>query len=331
MFNQLKKSAQWGDLFEGGMRVSVNDCGAESVWLVFGPGLDQNRTSEELKDGFRARFGKACEMVRMQDLFLGVIAGRLSLFDGQGRELAAPRVAYARLSTPVLSLEREITLLRHLEAMGTVLVNPISSVLSCANKFWHLQDLAAAGIPVPDTRTHLDATLESLVASGMPEPCVVKAVRGHRGKQVFLAPDAAMLQGVMGSLRTEVPYLMQDYIASSHGRSLRVVVVDGRAVAAQSHRATGGRMVSNLAQGAEVTVCPGQYPRGEELAIEAARILGIRVAGVDLMFLPSGEFLVCEVNPNVTWNADLTTVTPAIVTACNELLQTGAAMQPDSV
>ncbi|MFF1695586.1 RimK family alpha-L-glutamate ligase [Streptomyces sp. NPDC058257] len=315
-------------LFEGKCAMSDNGCGTEPVWLVIGPGLDQNRVSEELADAFRARFGQACQVVRTQDLFLGISAGRLCLFDGEGRELAAPRVAYARLSTPALSTDREITLLRHLEAMGTVLVNPISSVLSCVNKFWHLQNLAAAGIPVPDTRTHLDAPLEWLVAGGMAEPCVVKSVRGDRGRQVFLATDAAMLQGVLGSLRSEVPYLLQDYIASSHGRSLRVVVVDGRVVEVQARQATDGRMVSNLAQGGEFTVCPGQYPRGEDLAIRAAQVLGLCVAGVDLLFLPDGgEFLVCEVNANVSWGANLTAVTPAIVTACSDRLKTEAVTQ----
>ena len=308
--------------------MSAQDSATGSVWLIIGPGLDQNRVSAELADAFEVRYGQRCRVVNTRELFLGISAGRLLLLDQRGRELSAPRVAYARLSTPGLSTDREIMLLRHLEAMGTVLVNPISAVLSCVNKFWQLQDLAAAGLPVPDTRTHLDAPLGQLVALGVSEPCVVKSVRGHRGNQVFLASDAEMLCGVQGSLRSDFPYLLQDYVAFSHGRDLRVVVVDGEAVAVQSHQAADGRLTSNLAQGGDFTVCPGRYPQAEELAIRAAQVLGLGVAGVDLLFCPDGQFLICEVNANVSWKAHAVAVTPAILAACDRRLQRTAVPQP---
>ncbi|MFJ8311424.1 MULTISPECIES: RimK family alpha-L-glutamate ligase [unclassified Streptomyces] len=260
-------------------------------------------------------------MVGSEELLLGVRGGRLTLHDLDGCELAAPRVAYARVWTPAVSTDREITLLRHLEAMGTVLLNPVDAVLACLNKFWHLQQLALAGLAVPDTQTYANAPLNAAIGTGLPQPCVVKAVRGHRGEQVFLAPDTAMLRGIQGSLDQDAPYLFQEYVAHSHGRDLRVVVVDGRAVATQVRTAVDGDFRSNLALGGTATPCAGRYPHGEELAMRAADVLGLGIAGVDLLFTPGGGFTICEVNANVGWHEQMDhRITPALLAACHARL-----------
>ncbi|MGW1996416.1 ATP-grasp domain-containing protein [Embleya sp. NPDC001921] len=145
-----------------------------------------------------------------------------------GTELAPPRVVYSRMSTPQLSCDVEVTLLRHLQAMGVVLVNPIGALPASVDKFWQPQELALAGLPVPDARTYVTAPMHEAIAAGVPEPCVVKAVRGQRGRKVFLARDATILEDVHGSLADEVPYLFQDYVAYSHGRDLRVTVRNGQ-------------------------------------------------------------------------------------------------------
>ncbi|QTA37050.1 RimK family alpha-L-glutamate ligase [Streptomyces sp. CA-256286] len=289
------------------------------MWLLLGPGLEGDRTKDELAEAFSSVFGSGA-VVYSRDLVLGVAGGALTLSTVSGERVVPPAVVYARLSTPHLSTDREGTLLRHLEAMGSALLNPIGAVLSCVNKFWHLQDLSRHGLPVPDTRTYADAPLTEVIAQGVPEPCVVKAVRGNRGEQVFLAPDAALLREVQGSLRDEVPFVLQEYVRSSHGRDLRVIVVDGRVVTALVRTAMDGGMKSNVHQGGSCTPCPGRYPEGEALAVRAAKVLGLVVAGVDLLFTVDGSFTVCEVNANVSWRPEMSTVTRAIVAACQARL-----------
>ncbi|MEU2242548.1 RimK family alpha-L-glutamate ligase [Streptomyces sp. NPDC018338] len=270
---------------------------------------------------FAAELGHQAAVVHSSQLVLGVEGGRLTLADTSGRRFPAPAVAYARLSTPRLSPDREVTLLRHLAAMGTKLINPAEAVLVAVNKFWHLQQLAAAGIPVPDTRTHTDAPLEQVIDAGVPQPCVVKAVRGHRGRRVFLAADSTSLRGVAGSLDDRHPYLLQRYVAHSHGRDLRVIVVDGVAVAAAVRTAGDDRLVSNLAQGGSHSVCTGLYPDAEALAVEAAGVVGLGVAGVDLLFEADGSFTVCEVNCNPTWRPDMPGIAEAVALACRSRLE----------
>lgn len=259
---------------------------------------------------------------------MGVVGGRLALFDLAGSEVAAPAVAYARIWTPLVSVDREITLLRHLEAMGTVLLNPVDAILACLNKFWHLQQLARAGLPVPDTRTYADAPMEEAILAGVPEPAVVKAVRGHRGEQVFLAPDAGLLRDIQGSLSQSTPYLFQEYVEFSHGRDLRVLVVEGRVAGALTRTAAGGGLRSNLAMGGTSELCAGRYPKGEGLAVRAAEVLGLGVAGVDLLFTPGGGFTICEVNANPGWRDESNDVIQAIVAACLSRLGSAAAAEP---
>ncbi|MEU6344382.1 RimK family alpha-L-glutamate ligase [Streptomyces sp. NPDC046977] len=295
------------------------------VWLLLGHGVEESPVAARLRAALAEEFGPRCAVVRTADLLLGVRTGRLTLHALDGTPVAAPRVVLARMMSPGLGADREITLLRHLEALGAVLVNPIDSVMACVNKVWQLQQLALAGLPVPDTLSYADAPLEAVIdAPGMvPEPCVVKAVRGHRGRRVFLAPDTAMLRDVQGSLRHETPYLFQEYVAHSHGRDLRVVVVDGRAVAAQTRTGDGTGLTSNLARGGTATQVLGRHPRAEALAVRAAEVLGLAVAGVDLLFLPDGDFVLCEVNANVGWTEAMAEVAPAVTAACAARLTRG--------
>lgn len=145
----------------------------------------------------------------------------------------------------------------------------------------------------------------------------MKSVRGHRGNNVFLAPTTAALR----DLCKVVPYLFQEHCTHSHGRDLRVVVADGHAVWAQVRTATDGGLKSNVALGGTTTPCLGLHPEGEDIAVRAAKTLGLSVAGVDLLFRADGGFLICEVNANVAWQEAADPVLPAIIDACRSRLQ----------
>ncbi|QNP68862.1 RimK family alpha-L-glutamate ligase [Streptomyces roseirectus] len=291
----------------------------KDVWLLLGPGAEEQNATGELVTAFPRFFsdrGDRAEVRRTAELLPGVRGGRLELRGLDGEPVEVPRVVYARLSTPTLSTDREITLLRHLELMGAVLVNPVRAFLTCVNKFWQLQELARAGLPVKDTTTYVDAPWASVIDAGVPEPCVVKRVRGNKGQGVFLVSSAALLRDLDGSLRDGCPYVFQTYEEYSRGRDLRVVVVDGRPVASVVRRARRDTFKANISQGGEVSVCTGRFPDAEKLAVRAAAAVGADVAGVDLLFTPDGTFTVCEVNANMGWRPEMTEVTPAVLAAC---------------
>lgn len=250
------------------------------------------------------------------ELVFGVRGGRLFLRTLGGADVPAPKVVCVRQTPGSMHHDREVTLLRHLERMGATLLNPLAAHLVCRNKIWQTQELALAGLPVPDTLSYGTAPLEGVVrVPGLDTPCVVKSVTGHKGKQVFLAPDAHLLRGVSGALAQETPHLFQEYVSHSHGRDLRLIVVDGETVGAAVRTSRNGGLASNIGQGGSAAVCLGEFPEAESLAVRAAGAMGLAIAGVDLLFTSEDSFTVCEVNAVPGWRPQMTAVIPA-VTAC---------------
>ncbi|MGR4878112.1 RimK family alpha-L-glutamate ligase [Streptomyces sp. LARHCF249] len=279
------------------------------MWLLLGPRQYNLGYPEEDVCAFRDAFGP--ESVVMYDrLVMGVDGGQLVLRDLEGRPVRAPSVVYPRLDADV---DCGLSLVSHLEAMGSVVFNSVEARLNCANKFRQLRLLTLAGLPVPDTYCSVHAALPDVANAGVPDPCVVKAVHGSGGSRVFRA-TREMLEDLHGSLRDDVPYVLQRYHGFRPGRDLRVVVVDGRAVAAKVRSSIKG-FKSNVALGGTSEPCLGRYPEGERLARRAAAAVGADLAGVDLLFECDGTFTICEVN-TAPGSKDLPQVTPAIIAAC---------------
>ncbi|MFF4953329.1 RimK family alpha-L-glutamate ligase [Streptomyces chattanoogensis] len=274
------------------------------------------RSTRELAAALAETYGSRFAVWHTDELLLGVQDGRLVLRTLGGADLPAPEVVCVRQVAGPMHNDREVTLLRHLERMGSTLINTVDAQLKSRNKVWQLQELALAGLPVPDTISYATAPLEGVVRSPhLGTPCVVKSVSGAKGGQVFLAPDPHLLSEVAGSLTQEAPFLFQEHVAPSHGRTLRVVVVDGKPVDAVLHTSRNGALAANIAKGGSATLCAGRYPQAEELAVRAARALGLDIAGVDLLFASGDDFTLCEVNAVPGWRPEMTAITPAI-TAC---------------
>ncbi|MCC3769202.1 RimK family alpha-L-glutamate ligase [Streptomyces sp. UNOC14_S4] len=301
---------------------------AADVWLLArehpAPLL---RTTRELAESLGKEYGDRFACWRTDEFVFGVRGGKLFLRTLGGLDVPAPKVVCVRQTPGSMRHDREVTLLRHLERMGAVLLNPLDAHLACRNKVWQLQELALAGLPVPDTLSYATAPLEGVVRMpGFDAPYVVKSVNGYRGKQVFLAPDTLQLRDLTGSLAQAVPLLFQEHVTASHGRDLRVVVVDGKPVGAEVRTSRNGTLVSNLARGGYPTLCLGRYPRAEALAVAAARAVGLVVAGVDLLFAsedPDDEdaFVICEVNSVPGCRPEMTEVVPAILGCVDRALR----------
>lgn len=274
------------------------------------------RSTRDLAAALADVYGPRFAVWHTDELLFGVQDGQLVLRTLGGADVPAPEVVCVRQVAGTMHDDREVTLLRHLEHMGSTLINTADAQLKSRNKVRQLQALALDGLPVPDTLSYATAPLEGVVRSPhLSTPCVVKSVSGAKGEQVFLAPDAHLLSTVAGSLTREAPFLFQEYVSPSHGRTLRVIVVDGEPVDAVLHTSGNGGLAANIAKGGAATRCTGRYPQAEELAARAARALGLDIAGVDLLFATEDTFTICEVNAVPGWRPEMTAVIPA-VTAC---------------
>jgi len=124
-------------------------------------------------------------------------------------------------------------------------------------------------------------------------------------------------------LEREMRPLVQEYIEESHGKDIRALVVGGKVVACMRRRANGDEFRSNFHLGGSVEKVEID-PDFEKIAIKAARILGLEIAGVDLLESERGA-LVLEVNSSPGLEgiekASQVNVAGAVSERLNKLLQ----------
>jgi ribosomal protein S6--L-glutamate ligase len=124
---------------------------------------------------------------------------------------------------------------------------------------------------------------------------VIKLLEGTQGIGVILAPDKRVASAVIETLQsTKQNVLIQRFIAESKGRDIRALVVGDRVIAAMRRSAQGDEFRSNVHRGGttEIVELDEEYRR---VAVQSAQIMGLRVAGVDMLESDDGP-LVMEVN-----------------------------------
>ena len=186
--------------------------------------------------------------------------------------------------------------LRQFELMGSYTPNSAAAIARARDKLRCHQVLAAHGIGLPTTvfGDNPDDTADLLAMLG-PPPHVIKLNEGTQGAGVMLTEKQSASLGAIETLRgLYAHFLVQEFIGEAKGADLRCFVVGDRVVAAMRRQAPKGDFRSNLHRGG--TGSAVRITRAEkEAAVRAARILGLGVAGVDLLRSRRGP-LVLEVN-----------------------------------
>jgi len=189
-----------------------------------------------------------------------------------------------------------VAVLRHMEQLGIWTANTGQGILQSRDKLHASQILARNKIPVPKTtyvRDSIDVEPAIDFVGGL--PVVIKVTQGTQGQGVFLRHTVHESRSlIQGLLLTGKSVLVQEYIAESHGKDIRALVVGDRVVAAMRRKARGREFRSNyhLNGTVEKVDISEEF---EEQAVRAARVLGLNVAGVDLLEGNNGP-LVLEVN-----------------------------------
>ncbi len=187
--------------------------------------------------------------------------------------------------------------LRQFEQLGTFCVNPSHAISVSRDKLRALQVLSRHKIGIPTTLfvRHVSEILPGIERMGGP-PVVVKLLEGTQGIGVILADSTKVAEAIIETLAgpAKMSVLLQQFVAESKGRDVRAFVVGGRVVAAMRRTASGDDFRSNIHRGgsAEVVELDEEYQR---VAVHAAQIMGLRVAGVDLLEGRDGPVLM-EVN-----------------------------------
>ena len=186
--------------------------------------------------------------------------------------------------------------LRQFELMGSYTPNPSDAILRARDKLRAHQLLAAQSIGMPITvfGDNPDDTQDLLSMLG-PPPHVIKLNEGTQGAGVMLTEKPSASRSVVEALRgLYANFVVQEFIGEAEGADLRCFVVGDRVVASMRRQAPEGDFRSNLHRGG--TAEPVQASENEkDVAVRAARSLGLNVAGVDLIRAQRGP-LVLEVN-----------------------------------
>ena len=186
--------------------------------------------------------------------------------------------------------------LRHMETMGMYTVNESIAIARSRDKFRSLQLLARKGIPMPLTgfAQSPDST-EDLIRMVGGAPVVIKLLEGTQGKGVILADSHQSAISIINAFKEmHANILVQEYIQESRGSDIRCFVIGDKVVAAIKRQAKEGEFRANVHQGGRALKVK-LSSQERTIAIAAAKTMGLKVAGVDLVRSSHGP-LVLEIN-----------------------------------
>lgn len=185
---------------------------------------------------------------------------------------------------------------RQFEMMGVFSANESQAIARSRDKLRALQLLAAEGIGLPVTgfaRSTKD--IDGLIEMVNGAPLIVKLLEGTQGVGVVMAETHKAAESVIAAFRQlDANILVQEFIKEAGGADIRAFVVDGKVVAAMKRQGPEGEFRSNLHRGGSASLIK-LSPEERSTAVRSAKILGLRVSGVDMLRSNHGP-VVMEVN-----------------------------------
>jgi ribosomal protein S6--L-glutamate ligase len=189
-----------------------------------------------------------------------------------------------------------LAVVRQFEMMGVYCLNESQAIARSRDKLRSLQILSRHDLGVPPTVFTRQADhVQDCIDRVDGPPVVVKLLQGTQGIGVVLAESKRAASSVIEAFHgLDQNILIQKFIKEAKGADIRALVVGRKVVAAMKRQAVAGEFRSNLHRGGNATKVR-LSPEARRTALAAARVLGLRVAGVDLIESNEGP-MVMEVN-----------------------------------
>jgi ribosomal protein S6--L-glutamate ligase len=185
---------------------------------------------------------------------------------------------------------------RQFEMMGTFSLNESVAISRSRDKLRSLQLLSRKGIGLPVTGfANSPDDSEDLLALVGGAPVILKLLEGTQGKGVVLAETRKAAESVVEAFRgLNADFLVQEFIKEAGGADIRCFVIGEKVVASMMRQAQEGEFRSNLHRGGTSKLIK-ITPEERSTAVRSARIMGLNVAGVDILRSNHGP-VVMEVN-----------------------------------
>ncbi len=187
-------------------------------------------------------------------------------------------------------------LTRHFQSLGVFSLNGASSIAQSRDKLFSLQLLKQNGLDIPTSGfANSPVDTNDLIEMVGGAPLIMKLLEGTQGKGVVLAETRKAAESVINAFKSlKANLLVQEFVKEAQGKDLRCFVIDGKVVAAIERTAAPGEFRANIHQGGTASIV--KISKEERaLAIKAAKVMGLAVAGVDLIRSKKGPLLL-EVN-----------------------------------
>lgn len=187
-------------------------------------------------------------------------------------------------------------LTRHFESMGVYTLNSSQAITQSRDKLFSLQLLLKNGLEIPTTGfAHSPIDTDNLIDMVGSAPLIIKLLEGTQGTGVVLAETKKAAESVINAFKSlKANLLVQEFIKEAESKDIRCFVVNGKVVASIMREAQPGEFRANVHKGAS-TKSIKITPEERRMAIKTTKVLGLDVAGVDLIRSNKGPLLL-EVN-----------------------------------
>jgi len=259
------------------------------VMLARNPGLYSHR---RLVAAAQAR-GHDIDVVNTLHVHMNITSSKPKLRYG-GRDLPIYDAVIPRIGASITHYG--LAVLRQFEMQGVYPLNESVAIGRSRDKLRALQLLAREGIGLPVTAfAHGPRKAEEVLKEVGGVPVVIKLLEGTQGMGVILAETVASAKSIMEAFSAaNVNIMVQEFIHEAGGSDIRAFVVGGEVVAAMQRTGKAGDFRSNLHRGGKAVAMEISAVE-RETAIRSAEILGLNVAGVDMLRSDRGP-VVMEVN-----------------------------------
>ncbi|MBK6947875.1 MAG: RimK family alpha-L-glutamate ligase [Haliscomenobacter sp.] len=237
--------------------------------------------------------GHSMQIIDHTQCVLGMENGKFEVYHGD-LPLSSLDAVIPRIGTSVT--QEGISLISHLELMNVFTSTRSQGLWQARDKLRALQRLQGYGIEIPNTFFPSEGTpLGPIVERPGGLPVVIKMIESTHGIGVMLAETMQNAQSTLDAFhRLNTRVVLQEFIREVSGTDIRALVVNGKPVAAMKRIAQEGEFRSNLHRGGRA-ISVKLTEKERSVVIKAARIMGLDVAGVDLLRSNRGP-LVMEVN-----------------------------------
>jgi ribosomal protein S6--L-glutamate ligase len=238
--------------------------------------------------------GHHIEVFNTLKCYMGIVDSKPAIHYSNGTVITGFDAIIPRIGASITFYGTAVV--RHFEMMGVYSLNSSLAISRSRDKLRSLQHLTRKGIPMPDTAfAHSVMNTSDLIKMVGGAPLVIKLLEGTQGKGVVLTETKSASESVINAFKgLDANILVQQYIKEASGTDIRCFVIGGKVVATMQRKASEGEFRANIHCGGSASKVK-ITAKERNIAIKAAKTLGLRVAGVDILRSEKGP-LVIEVN-----------------------------------